>query len=88
MVDRLAGRGCDAEIEAFVQRTLTTVPAGDRRYVEEFRSKLGFTRLHVAVELRSPYLIEAALKMKSDVSARGKDGRTALHTAAARYDDE
>jgi ankyrin repeat protein len=88
LVDRLAGRGCDAEIEAFIQRMLTTVPAEDRRYIEEFREKLGFTRLHIAVELRSPYLIEAALKMKLDVNARSKDGRTALHIAAARGDDD
>jgi len=86
LVDRLAGRGCDAEIEAFIQRMLMTVAAEDRRYIEAFRSKLGFTRLHVAVELRSPYLIEAALKAKLDVNARSKDGRTALHIAAARDD--
>jgi ankyrin repeat protein len=88
LVDRLAGRGRDAEIEAFIQRMLTTVPAGERRYIEGFRGKLGFTRLHIAVELRSPYLIEAALKMKLDVNARSTDGRAALHIAAARNDDD
>ncbi len=88
LVDRLAGRGCDDEIEAFIQRMLTTVPAGERRHVEAFRGKLGFTRLHVAVELHSSYLLEAALKMKLDVNARSKDGRTALHIAAARNDND
>jgi ankyrin repeat protein len=87
LVDRLAGRGYDADIEAFTQRMLKTVRPEDRRYIEEFRSKLGFTRLHIAVELRSPYLIAAALKMKLDVNARSKDGRTALHIVAARYDN-
>jgi hypothetical protein len=86
LVDRLAGRGYDAEIEAFIQRMLTVVPGEDRRYIEVLRSKLGFTRLHIAVELRSPYLIEAALKTKVDVNARSKDGRTALHIAAAQND--
>lgn len=88
LVDRLAGRGCDAEIEAFINRRLAKEPGADRRYIEEFCSKLGFTRLHIAVELRSPYLIEAASNMKLDVNARSQDGRTALHIAAAQNDDE
>jgi ankyrin repeat protein len=87
LVDRLAGRGYDADIEAFVTRRLPNVPDEERRYIEGFRDKLGFTRLHVAVEVRSPYLIEAALKMKPDVNARSKDGRTALHIAAAEDND-
>jgi ankyrin repeat protein len=87
LVDRLAGRGYDADIEAFVNRLLPKVPDGDRRHIEAFCNKLGFTRLHVAVEVRSPYLIDAALQAKSDVNARSKDGRTALHIAAARGDD-
>ena len=67
---------------------LMKVPAEDRRYIEEFRSKLGYTRLHMAVELRSSYLIEAALKMKLDVNLCSKDGRTALHVAAAQNDKD
>lgn len=88
LVDRLAGRGYDAEIEAFIRRMLTTAPADDHGYIEEFRSKLGLTRLHMAAELRSPYLTEAALKMKLEVNARSKDGRTALHIAAEQHDDD
>lgn len=88
LVDRLAGRGFDADIEAFIPRMLRKVPAEDRRYVEGFRSKLGFTRLHIAVDLRSSYLIEAALKTKLEVNARSKDGRTALHMATAKNDED
>lgn len=88
LVDRLAGRGFDADIEAFIARMLKKVPAEDRRYIEGFRSKVGFTRLHIAVDLQSSYLIEAALKMKLAVNARSKDGRTALHIAAAQYDED
>jgi ankyrin repeat protein len=88
LVERLAGRGFDADIEEFIPRMLMKVPAEDRRYIEGFRSKLGFTRLHIAVELRSSYLIEAALKTKLDVNARSKDGRTALHIAAAQNDED
>jgi ankyrin repeat protein len=88
LVDRLAGRGFDADIEAFIPRMLMKVPAGERRYIEGFRSKLGFTRLHIAVDLQSSYLIEAALKMKLELNARSKDGRTALHIAAAWNDQD
>jgi ankyrin repeat protein len=86
LVDRLAGRGFDADIEAFIDRRLAAAAAADRQYVEGFRRKLGLTRLHVAVELRSPYLIDAALAAGTDVNARTRDGRTALHIAAAEND--
>jgi ankyrin repeat protein len=88
LVDRLAGRGFDADIEAFISRMLMKVPAGERQYIDGFRNRLGFTRLHIAVDLQSSYLIEAALKMKLDVNARSKDGRTALHIAAAENDED
>jgi len=87
LVDRLAGRGYDSDIEAFIPRMIKTTSAQDGQYVEKFKEKLGFTRLHIAVELSSQYLIESALKMKLDVDARSKDGRTALHIAATDYDD-
>lgn len=86
LVDRLAGRGYDADIEAFIHRRWPKVPDEHRKYIDGFRNKLGFTRLHIAVELRSPHLIEAGLKAHWDVNARSQDGRTALHIAASRGD--
>jgi ankyrin repeat protein len=80
LLDRLVGRGYDADIEAFLKRQGDKLNADD---LKKYEARLGWTRLHAAVELDVPDLIEAALKGKIDVNAKGKDGRTALHLAAA-----
>jgi ankyrin repeat protein len=82
-LNRLVGRGYDADIEAYMKRQLPKLKGRDRNQLEAYQTKLGWIRLHAAVELNVPELIEAALKDKLDVDARGKDGRTALHLAAA-----
>jgi ankyrin repeat protein len=81
-LDRLVGRGYDAEIEAYLKRRLPQVEKRDRKELEQYQAKLGWTRLHAAVDLAVPELVEEALKQKVNVNARGRDGRTALHLAA------
>lgn len=82
-LNRLVGRGYDADIEAYLKRRLPNVKDQARKDLKKYEAMLGWTRLHAAVELDVPELIEAALRDKLDVNARGKDGNTALHLAAA-----
>jgi ankyrin repeat protein len=80
-LDRLVGRGYDAEIEAYLKRRLPRLKERDREELLAFEPKLGWTRLHAAVDLNVLELIENALKEKVPVDAQGRDGRTALHVA-------
>jgi ankyrin repeat protein len=82
-LDRLVGRGYDADIEAYLKRRLPHLEDRDRKELLAYETKLGWTRLHAAVDLGLPEFVEVALKEKVPVDARGRDGRTALHTAAA-----
>lgn len=87
-LDRLVGRGYDAAIEEYLRRRLPKVKERNREELKKYEAKLGWTRLHVAVELNVPEFIETALMGKIDVNARSKDGRTALHLAAAAGNGE
>jgi ankyrin repeat protein len=80
-LDRLVGRGYDADIEAYLKRRLPRLKGDDRKELQEYESKLGWSRLHAAVYLDVPEFVEAALRQKVAVDARGRDGRTALHLA-------
>ncbi len=82
-LDRLVGRGFDADIEAYLKRRLPFLKVEERGELQAYREKLGWTRLHAAVELDVLELVEAALRQNISVDARGRDGRTALHLAAA-----
>jgi ankyrin repeat protein len=81
-LDRLVGRGYDADIEAYLKRRLSQGNDPNRVDLLAYKSKLGWTRLHAAVELGVLELVENALKEKVAVDAQGRDGRTALHIAA------
>ncbi|MEO2090475.1 MAG: ankyrin repeat domain-containing protein, partial [Gemmataceae bacterium] len=81
-LNRLVGRGCDADIEAYLKR-LVALKQTDPEFVAAYTARFGWTWLHRAVELDVPDLIETALKDKVDVNAKAKDGRTPLHVAAA-----
>jgi ankyrin repeat protein len=80
---RLVGRGYDADIETFVKRKRDTGSDSERRLAEEYAAKLGWTRLHQAVDFGRVDLVERELKDRVPVDARAGDGRTALHWAAA-----
>jgi ankyrin repeat protein len=81
-LDRLVGRGYDAEIEAYLKRRMPRLKDRDREELLGYEAKLGWTRLHAAVDLDVLEFVEDALKDKVPVNARGRDGRTALHIAA------
>jgi ankyrin repeat protein len=81
-LDRLVGRGYDIEIEAYLKRRLPVLKEADRGDLRAYEPKLGWTRLHAAVDLGVPEWIDQAIRDKTPVNARAKDGRTALHVAA------
>jgi cytohesin len=81
-LDRLVGRGYDADIEAYLKRRLPRVKEDERRELRQYESKLGWSRLHAAVDLGLLEFVEAALRQNVAIDARGRDGRTALHLAA------
>lgn len=82
-LDRLVGRGYDAEIEAYLKRRLPRLKDRDKKDLLPYEAKLGWTRLHAAVNLGLLEFVESALKDNVPVDARSRDGRTALHVAAA-----
>lgn len=73
---RLAGRGFDKDIEAYILRRSAV---GEADALKELKRRLGWTRLHAAVDADVPALIEQALGDKVDVNARSRTGETALH---------
>jgi ankyrin repeat protein len=82
-LDRLVGRGYDPEIGAYLKRCLPRLQGRDRKQLLAYETKLGWTRLHAAVDLDVLEFVQRALEEKVPVDARGRDGRTALHIAAA-----
>jgi hypothetical protein len=70
---RLVGRGYDADVERQCRRLHELGPL----------EKLGYTRLHVAVERGRDDLVRALLAKGASPAAQGHNGKTPLHLAAA-----
>ena len=83
-LDRLVGRGYDADIEAYLKRRLPKLKDRDRKELTTYEEKLGWTRLHAAVDIGVPELVQSALAENVAIDARGRDGKTALHIAVER----
>jgi hypothetical protein len=80
---RLVGRGFDADIEEYLKRKRPAASDREREDLKELEDKLGWSRLHQAVDLGLVEIVDRELKEKVPVDARARDGRTALHLAAA-----
>jgi Ankyrin repeats (many copies) len=81
---RLFGRGFDNEIEAYLKRIGPTLSEESLPWLRECEAKLGWTRIHAAVELGLDEMAERAIRSKAPIDAKGRDGRTALHLAAIK----
>ncbi len=83
-VQRLIGRGYDADIEAYCRRRLKEVTdPRDRADLEGDLERLGWTMLHVAVSNNDQDGLRALLRGGAKVDAPARNGRTPLHLAAA-----
>jgi ankyrin repeat protein len=77
---RLVVRGFDADIEAYLRKR-----AQDKYYDESFtemKGRLGWSRLHVAVERKQADWVRGWIAQGKDVNGSGKTGDTPLHVAA------
>jgi ankyrin repeat protein len=83
-VERLVGRGYDAEIEAFGKRALRRATDQTEKWrVENILGRLGWTPLHVAADRNDADTLRELLRGKARADAPDRDGCTPLHVAAA-----
>jgi hypothetical protein len=80
----LSGRGADADINRYVAERLRGAGEGRRKDLEALQQRLGWTELHVAVEIGELGLMDRLIRGGADVNARAADGRTPLHVATER----
>jgi len=80
---RLIGRGYDAEIETYCRRQLQQLTEEwEKRPFQEVLDRLGWTRLHVAVDQDNLDVARMLSRDKAVVNAAARDGKTPLHLAA------
>src|SRR5262249_43976483 len=73
---RLVGRGFDADIEAYIQKR-----AKDKNYAESFKemtSRLGWSRIHVAVERKQADWVRNWIAQGKEVTVSGNTGDTPI----------
>lgn len=85
---RITGRGYDEDIERYCRRRLPLADKYRKPGLEEMLGKLGWTRLHVAVERGDAAKAQSLLESGADAKARARDGRAALHVAASSGNTE
>jgi ankyrin repeat protein len=83
-MDYLAGRGLDADIEAYCRRRQEKL---DQEDVAKVRQKMRWTPLHAAVARRNGPLVQRLLAAGSRPDARARNGDTSLHLAARAGDE-
>jgi ankyrin repeat protein len=79
---RLVGRGYDADIEQYCRRRMPVAKEW-RESFQEMLNKIGWTRLHVAVQRQSVEEVRRLIRRGADVNAQTREGDTPLHMAAA-----
>jgi ankyrin repeat protein len=83
-IRRLVGRGYDADIEEYLRRRSPHLKdKNDQEALGEVRRRLGWTRLHVAVDRNDLDTARLLARDKAAVASAGRDGQTPLHLAAA-----
>jgi ankyrin repeat protein len=86
-IDRLIGRGYDAEIKEYFRKNEAQFEPDTRKRFQERLDKEVWTPLHVAVWHEEHYRFAELLKEGADVNAVGKDKRTPLHVAVSMGND-
>jgi ankyrin repeat protein len=83
-IGRLIGRSYDADIEDYLRRRSPHL-TGEREQeaLRQIRRRLGWTRLHVAVDRNDLDTARVLAREKTSLTAAGRDGQTPLHLAAA-----